>query len=94
MRWIDVKQSLLYGQPDISPDRLQPQTVKAAVHEIARLVSIGWIDQPTDAMVSRIQQACQVSHCSDEWDDLQNRLHPVLETRNRKPGRSRARRSA
>ena len=36
MYWIELKRALLYGQPPITRDMLQPQAVKTAVREIAR----------------------------------------------------------
>ncbi len=94
MSWIELKRSLLYGQPGLSTDMLQPQTVRTAVREIARLVAVGWIDHPTDAMVKRIKKACQMGECVDVWDELQNGKHPLLETRKRKVIKSRKRKAA
>ena len=94
MTWIELKRSLLYGQPGISKEMLQPQTVRTAVHEIARLVTVGWIDQPTDDMVSRIKNACQMSECGDVWDELEHGRHPLLNTRKRRTPNSRKRKVA
>lgn len=92
MYWIELKRALLYGQPPLSKDMLQPQTVKTAVHEIARLVTVGWIDQPTEDLVSRIKTACQMSECDDVWDELQSEKHPLLNTKRRKRTSSKGRR--
>lgn len=78
MYWIELKSALLYGQPKMTDEMLQPQAVKAAVREIARLVSVGWIDEPTEDMVKRIQTACHVGHCDDVWDELRSEKHPLL----------------
>lgn len=84
MSWIELKQALLYGQPPLSREMLQPQTLKTAVREIARLVTVGWIDEPTEDMVSRIQSACHMGECDDVWEELQSAKHPLLTTRKRK----------
>ena len=78
MEWIELKRALVYGHPSMTKDMLQPQLVKTAVREIARLVSVGWIDEPNEAMVQRIQMACHAGHCDDVWDELQSTQHPLL----------------
>jgi hypothetical protein len=84
MYWIKLKHALLYGQPPITRDMLQPQAVKTAVREIARLVSCGWIDEPTEDMVKRIHTACNMGHCQEIWDELRSEKHPLLNTRKRR----------
>lgn len=78
MEWIELKRALMYGHPSISADTLHPQTVKTAVREIARLVSVGWIDNPTEDLVQRIQRVCHMGHCEEVWDELQTTHHPLL----------------
>ena len=96
MSWIELKQALLYGQPPLKKEMLQPQPLKTAVHEIARLVSVGWIDEPTEDMVHRIQTACQMGQCDDVWDELQSEKHPLLniKRRRRKTCKKRQRKAA
>jgi hypothetical protein len=78
MEWIEVKRALLDGQPSLNSEMLQPQTVKSAVKEIARLVQIGWIDSANDGLLQRIQQACAVGQCEDVWHELQAEQHPLF----------------
>ncbi len=85
MNWIDLKRALLYGHPPLSRDMLQPQTVKTAVREIARLVSVGWIDEPTEDMVQRIQTACAMGQCQEVWDALRSEQHPLLKIKSHNP---------
>jgi hypothetical protein len=70
---------------------LQPQAVRAAVHEIARLVTVGWIDEPTEDMVGRIKDVCQAGQCNDVWDELQNEKHPLLKIKKRRGSQSKSR---
>jgi hypothetical protein len=96
MSWIELKQALLYGRQPLSKEMLHPQTVKTAVREIARLVTVGWIDEPTEDMVTRIQSACHMGECDDVWDELQSEKHPllVMPKRKRKTTKSRKRKVA
>jgi hypothetical protein len=84
MYWIELKRALLYGQPPITRDMLQPQAVKIAVREIARMVSFGWIDEPTEDMVKRIKKACDMGQCQEIWDDLRSEKHPLLNIKKRR----------
>ena len=68
MYWLELKRALLYGQPQITNDMLQPQTVRTAVREIERLVSFGWIDELTEDMLQRIQTACHNGQCPEIWE--------------------------
>ncbi|MDY0095721.1 MAG: hypothetical protein RBT80_23750 [Candidatus Vecturithrix sp.] len=70
MYWLELKGALLYGQPQITNDMLQPEALKMAVREIARLVNFGWIDKLTDDALQRIQTACSLSHCPEIWDEF------------------------
>lgn len=92
MYWIELKSALLYGQPKITSDMLQPQVVKTAVREIARLVSVGWIDEPTEDMVQRIQKACHMGHCEDIWDELRSEKHPLLTLKRKRSNSSKTKR--
>ena len=70
MYWLELKRALLYGQPQITNDMLQPQTVRTAVREIARLLSFGWIDELTEDMLQRIQTACHKGQCPEIWEEF------------------------
>lgn len=84
MYWIELKRALLYGQTPITQEMLQPKEVKTAVREIARLVSVGWIDEPTEDMVKRIQTACHMGQCDDVLDELRNEKHPLVNIKKRR----------
>ncbi|GAK55148.1 hypothetical protein U27_01979 [Candidatus Vecturithrix granuli] len=70
MYWFELKGALLYGQPQITNEMLQPEALKMAVREIARLVNFGWIDKLTDDTLQRIQTACSIGHCPEVWDEF------------------------
>lgn len=70
MYWTEVKSELLYGQAPLIRERLQPQAVQMAVREISRLINFGWIDELTEDVQQRIQKACQMSQCTEIWDEF------------------------
>ena len=70
MYWFELKGALLYGQPQITNEMVQPDTLKMAVREIARLVHFGWIDNLTDDTLQRIQTACLLGHCPEVWHEF------------------------
>ena len=71
MYWTEVKRALLYGQPTIRPQMLQPQLLKAAIRDILRLIAFGWIEALNDDAVQRIHSACQTNECQEIWDEFQ-----------------------
>lgn len=71
MYWTEVKRALLYGQPAIRQQTLQPQTLKAAIRDILRLIACGWIEALNDDAVQRIHSACQTNECQEIWDEFQ-----------------------
>ena len=85
MYWTEVKRALLYGQPAIREDKLQPQPLKTAIRDISRLIGVGWIDELTDDAIQRIQKACQANQCPEVWDEFQYE-NPLLHRKRRKRG--------
>ena len=84
MYWTDVKRALLYGQPTIRQQSLQPQLLKAAIRDILRLSASGWIEALNDDAVQRIHSACQTNECQEIWDEFQCE-NSLLTRRKRKP---------
>ena len=70
MYWMELERALLYGQPPITNESLQPETLKAAVREIVRLVNFGWVDDLSDDMLQRIQAACRKCQCPEIWEEF------------------------
>lgn len=70
MYWFELKDALLYGQPQLTYEMVQPEALKMAVREIARLVDFGWIDTLTDDALQRIQTACLLGHCPEVWQNF------------------------
>jgi hypothetical protein len=97
MDWIELKRALLYGQPPITHNMLQPQTVKIAVREITRLINFGWIEELTEDMLQRIQTACHKGHCPEIWDEFRTeqkfyrKRKPMVSTQSQKLRKSRTR---
>lgn len=87
MNWIKVRRALLYGQPKITHDTLQPQVVKTAVREIARLVNFGWIDEMPEDTLQRIKTACDIGECQEIWEEFPR---PKKVSRRRKSSRKTA----
>jgi hypothetical protein len=83
MGWIELKRALLYGKPSMTRDMLQPQTVKTAVREIARLIHFGWIEDLPDDTVQRIQMACHKGECPEIWDEFRIEQMPYLQQKRR-----------
>jgi hypothetical protein len=90
MDWVQLKSALLYGTPPITHDMLQPQSVKTAVREIARLVRFGWVEEPTEELLQRIRLACDQGQCQDILEDLQSEDHPLLKVKKRRASRRRS----
>lgn len=70
MYWTEVKSALLHGTPAMRQEKVQPQAVQMAVREISRLIDFGWIDDMTDDVLQRIQDACQVGQCQELWEEI------------------------
>ena len=70
MYWTEVKSALLHGTPVMPQEKVQPQAVQIAVREISRLIDFGWIDNMTDDVLQRIQDACQVGQCQELWEEI------------------------
>jgi hypothetical protein len=83
MYWTEVTRALLYGQPTIREERLQPQLLRAAIRNILRLIACGWIEALTDDAVQRIRKVCQASQCEEVWDEFQHE-NPLLIRRKRR----------
>ncbi len=87
MYWTQLKSALLYGQPAIAYDSLQPQVVEMAVREISRLVNFGWVDELTEDICKRIRTTCQKAECSEIWDEFQVKNKPYLQRKAAKKSR-------
>jgi hypothetical protein len=87
MYWTEVKSELLYGHSPLTQERLQPQAVQIAVREISRLINFGWIDELTEDVQQRIQKACQVSQCSEIWDEFRVKNQFLFQRKSRKRSR-------
>lgn len=92
MYWTTVKNALVYGQPALTDEMLQPQNVKIAVQEIERLNRFGWIDDLSEEMLQRIKTACHKGQCLDIWEELalESRVR-VRKTRKRRKRASKPR---
>ncbi len=92
MYWTDVKRALLYGQPTVRTNSLQPHVLKIAIRDILRLINCGWIDELTDDALQRIQTACQSTQCPEVWDAFQFE-NPLLNRRKKTRNSTRKRSS-
>ncbi|GAK60527.1 hypothetical protein U27_00424 [Candidatus Vecturithrix granuli] len=81
MYWTEVKSALLHGTPTMRQDKVQPQAVQIAVREISRLIDFGWIDDMTDDVLQRIQDACQVGQCQELWEEINLKCQLLLKKR-------------
>lgn len=81
MYWTEVKSALLHGTPAMRQEKVQPQAVQIAVREISRLIDFGWIDDMTDDVLHRIQDACQVGQCQELWEEINLKRQLLLKKR-------------
>ncbi len=93
MYWTEIKSALLYGQPSITYDALQPQAVEIAVREITRLLNFGWVDELTDEVLQRIQTACQTTQRPEIWDEFRVKNQSFFQSKRRKKGKKIQRKS-
>lgn len=84
MYWTELKSALLYDQPHVTVEMMQPQTAQIAVKEIARLVNFGWIDELPEDTLDRIKMACNVGECPEIWDELRHWKHTSQRKRRKK----------
>ena len=73
--------------------KVQPQAVQIAVREISRLIDFGWIDDVTDDVLQRIQDACQVGQCQELWEEI-NLKRQLLSKKKRGTRKARQRKTS